>query len=226
MLDLNQLEFHHLDNQATRISRDTYDVQNLVAMLEKNWINPFIGERQDFVSLSTRTTAPPELVNDLLNALKTGEEAYKTFRAKRIEPNPSLGKFHDPLEKQNLKTFSSMNKKEKDAKLAPKDLILKADHNLFVYMIITVQTRDLEMKEVLSNSLGPLSWALATDQDASRKANKSAPAKELQKNATLEESFNEHSACIINGMALVQKVKRKSKDIRGACKHCIGIHHN
>ena len=55
MLDLNQLEFHHQDLQATRISRDEYDVQNLVIMLENNWINPFIGERQDLVSLSTGT---------------------------------------------------------------------------------------------------------------------------------------------------------------------------
>ena len=42
MLDLNQLEFHHQDLQATRISRDEHDVQNLVVMLENNWIKPFI----------------------------------------------------------------------------------------------------------------------------------------------------------------------------------------
>ena len=51
VLDLNQLEFHH--HPATRISRDEHDVQNLVVILENNWINPFIGERQDIVILST-----------------------------------------------------------------------------------------------------------------------------------------------------------------------------
>ena len=120
MLDLNQLEFHHQDLQAARISKDEHDVQNLVVMLENNWINPFIGERQDLVSFSTGTIAPSEIVNDLLNALKTGEEAYKILRKKRIEPHPPIVKFHDHLEKQNLKTFRSMNKRRKDAKLAPK----------------------------------------------------------------------------------------------------------
>ena len=37
MPDLNHLEFHHRDLQATRISRDEHDVQNLVVMLENNW---------------------------------------------------------------------------------------------------------------------------------------------------------------------------------------------
>ena len=44
-----------------------------------------------------------------------------------------------------------------------------------------------------------------------KKTNKSALAKELQKNTTPAESFNEHSACIIDGMALVQKLKRNQK---------------
>ena len=50
MIDLNKLKFHHQDLQETRISRDEHDVQNLVVMLENNWINPFNIERQEFVS--------------------------------------------------------------------------------------------------------------------------------------------------------------------------------
>ena len=150
-------------------------------------------------------------MNDLLSALKTGEEAYKTFLEKRIEPNPPLVKFHDPLEKRNLKTFSSMNKREERGKTGSQDLILKADHNLFAHMIIIAQTRDLEMKKVQSHLLGPLQLALVTAQGALRKTNKSALAKELQKNAAPAESFTEHSACIIDGMALVQKLKGNQK---------------
>ena len=67
-------------------------------------------------------------------------------------------------------------------------------------MIIIAQTRDLEMKEVLSYPVGPLQWALATAQSTLRKTNKSALAKELQKNATPAESFNEHSPCIIEAL--------------------------
>ena len=38
-------------------------------------------------------------------------------------------------------------------------------------MIIIAQTRDLEMKKVLSHPIGPLPWALATAQGALRKTN-------------------------------------------------------
>ena len=150
-------------------------------------------------------------MKDLLNAIKTGEEAYKTLREKRIEPNPPLVKFYDPLEKQNLRTFGSMNKKEKRCKTGTQNLMLKADRTLFARMIIIAQPRDLEMKEVLSHPLGPLPWALATAQDVLRRTNKSALAKELQKNATPAASFNEHFVCIIDAMALVQKVKRNQR---------------
>ena len=102
-----------------------------------------------------------------------------------------------------------MNKKEKRCKTSTQDLILKADSNLFALMIMIAQTIDLEMKKVLSHPLGPLAFALATAQGALRKPNKSALAKELQKNATHAESFNEHSACIIE--ALVQKLKGNQK---------------
>ena len=37
-------------------------------MLEERWINPFNGERQDLVCLSTGKLATPEIEKDLLQA--------------------------------------------------------------------------------------------------------------------------------------------------------------
>ena len=74
-------------------------------------------------------------------------------------------------------------------------------------MVIIAQSRNLPMKDVLRHPLGPLPWALATDEGSLRKTNKSALARELQKNVPVAESIPEPSACIIDGMSLVQKTK-------------------
>ena len=60
--------FQHTDLQASRIARDEEDVKSLMSMLEESWINPFKGERQDLVCLSTGKLATPEIEKDLLQA--------------------------------------------------------------------------------------------------------------------------------------------------------------
>ena len=60
---------------------------------------------------------------------------------------------------------------------------------------------------MLSQPLGPLPWSLATDDGTLRKNKKSSLAKDLQKDVPSAESIPPSSACIIDGMALVQRLK-------------------
>ena len=78
-------------------------------------------------------------------------------------------------------------------------------------MIVVAESRDLQMSEVLQHPLGPLPWSLATSDGSLRKTNKSALAKELQKNALPAEDIGKPSACIIDGMSAVQKIKGDHK---------------
>jgi hypothetical protein len=105
-----------------------------------------------------------------------------------------------------LGTFSSMCKKQK-VKCQSKTIILKSDRALFGKIIITSQARNLKMKEVLSHSLGPLPWPLATPEGLLRKTNKATLAVKLQKDVPTAESIPVHSATIIDGMHFVQKLK-------------------
>ena len=60
--------------------------------------------------------------------------------------------------------------------------------------------------------LGPLPWSLATVDGLPRKAAKSTLSRELQKNVQHPNSFLCHaSACIIDGMAIVHKIKGEKK---------------
>ncbi|KAK3735047.1 hypothetical protein QZH41_001743 [Actinostola sp. cb2023] len=209
MLDLTKSNSEHSDLQSARISRDEADVRSLLAMLEEHWINPISNEQQDIVCLSTGKVATPKIQEDLLNAKAVGEKAYEAFRVQRLETDPPKVKFHDSLKKSKLQTFSELNKKVKVKSKSAKEIILKADRALFAQMIIIAENRKLQMREVLCHPLGPLPWSLSTADGSLRKTTKSTLAKELQKNVPAADIIPEPSACIIDGIALVQRLKER-----------------
>ncbi|KAG0721648.1 hypothetical protein GWK47_046054 [Chionoecetes opilio] len=86
-------DFSHPDLQMPRIRRDEADVQSLVQLMETSWLNPFNAEQGDLVSLSTATTAPPEVAKDLLGAYRIGEDAYQAFKEERLETDTQLYSF-------------------------------------------------------------------------------------------------------------------------------------
>ena len=81
-------------------------------------------------------------------------------------------------------------------------------------MIVIAEARQLSMKEVFSHPLGPLPWSLAAPDGSLKKTAKSSLAKELQKDAPAVENLPPQSACIIDGMAMVQRLKGDQKTFR------------
>ena len=78
-------------------------------------------------------------------------------------------------------------------------------------MILIAENRKLQMREVLIHPLGPLPWALSTADGSLRKTNKAALAKELQKCVPFADVIPQPSACMIDAMALVQRLKGDHK---------------
>ena len=68
------------------------------------------------------------------------------------------------------------------------------------------QSRKIDVRDLLSHSLGPLPWALATPEGLPRKTNKAALAAQLQKNEHLVQSIPENTVTIIDAMGLIQKI--------------------
>ena len=108
---------------------------------------------------------PTEIAHDLMNALKVGEETFEAFRNRRLEKNTV--DFSATMKKQKLKTFSDVYTKKVTCR--GKEIVLKADRNLFGHVIVVAQTRKLEMKKILSYPLGPMPWALANADGSLRK---------------------------------------------------------
>ena len=78
-------------------------------------------------------------------------------------------------------------------------------------MILIAECRNLQMSEVLAHPLGPLPWTLAKLDGTLRKTNKASLAKELQKNLQAADVILHSVACLIDGMALVQRLKDSQK---------------
>ena len=146
-----------------------------------NWINPFELGEQDLVCLSSGKAANEKIEQDLLQAHRTGENAYRRFSEMRLESSPAKVKFNDSMKKAQLKTFSNLGKEMKVRRGTANEAILRADRALFAQMIVIAETRELSMSTVLSHPLGPLPWSLATDDGSLRKNKKSSLAKDLQK---------------------------------------------
>ena len=72
-------------------------------------------------------------------------------------------------------------------------------------MTLIGQARKLDMKDVLSYPLGPIPWASANPDGTLRKTNKAQIFKRLRKDFSPVDTIPSNSACIIDGMAIVQK---------------------
>ncbi len=200
----------HADLHHTRIDKDYDDVKAIIDTLENGWVNPMSTNESDIICLSTGRLAPQEIIQDLLNAHTIGEAAYQKFKKERLESPQTTTKFYERMSKLKLKTFSDM-KNRMSAKACGKEVILHADRNLFGRMILAAQSRTLDIKEVLSHPLGPIPWSLATPDGSLRKTSKASLAHTLVHNVPVAEVIPAPSACIIDGMSLLHKMKADHK---------------
>ena len=82
--------------------------------------------------------------------------------------------------------------------------ILKADRNLFARLAVIGQTLSMGMREVLSHSLGPVPWSLATTDGNLVKTQKSKLAEALEKEVPPLDKNPESVIWVFDAMAVVQ----------------------
>ena len=104
-----------------------------------------------------------------------------------------------------LKTFDNSQKTYRSS--VNKEHVLKSDNKLFGQMILVASSRNLNMKDVLEHPLGSLTWSLANGDGTMKKTNKASFARKLESMAGSTNEIKLPSACMIDGMSLVQKMK-------------------
>ncbi|KAG1664859.1 hypothetical protein GQR58_019650 [Nymphon striatum] len=157
------------------------------------------------INITILMVPTPTIRDHLLNAITYGQDAMELFRSERLGAD-SIKEFFDPLKRQNLQTFSTLRPK-KVLKVNQKEVVLKADRELFGRMAVIGQSRDIDLKEVFSFPLGPIPWSLGDEFGMLRKTNKAAITTALEKNIEYVESVPQNSATLLDGMAVVQKLK-------------------
>ncbi|KAG1676876.1 Selenocysteine lyase [Nymphon striatum] len=146
-------------------------------MLENNWTNPFSNQPSDLVSMSTGAAATSAITSDLLKARSKGEKAFKIHK-ERLESGSG---FFDPIKKQNLQTFTVLQKNVVVNAGTNREMILKADNRVFGNMLLIAKSRKLDMKDVLQYPLGPKPWALANADGTLKKTGKATLGNHLEK---------------------------------------------
>ncbi|XP_061913285.1 uncharacterized protein LOC133656293 isoform X2 [Entelurus aequoreus] len=195
--DLDRSRIHADEEAVTRIS-STID----------SMLNPFDLHQDGIVCLSSGTVASEGVKKDLLAAPERGEEAVKVFIDQRL-----LTKSVDifaPIKAQKLKTFSDQAK-TKTKSAAAKDVILRADKKLFSRLLIIGQSRKVDLRQILSYSLGTVSYPLASTDGSLAKTDKSALMNILENKDKdcLVQQVPSDGAILFDGMAVIQAMHSK-----------------
>lgn len=172
--------------------------QNVIA----SWTNPFVKNVQ-LVSLSSGIAATDEVLNDLLSASAIGAKQLKEFVTSRIET--SNVKFHDPIKKNKLKTFSSLSKKI-TVKVKERMMTIKADRQTFARLMVIQKSRCVHLKDVLCYELSSVPLSLANPDGSLAKTTKVNLFHSLEPLIPMISVCSPNSPVIFDGMVLLQKI--------------------
>ena len=82
---------------------------------------------------------------------------------------------------------------------------------MFGQLALIMQTRNVDLREVFEYPIGPYPWSLSGPMGELRKTNKASLLHALEKDIVPEETVDDRTVTVIDGMALVQKAKTIGK---------------
>ena len=143
----------HKEASSARMKRDEDDVKKVFEVIS-NCRNPF-EPSEKLLSPNSGYVASESMKADLL--LKKGATALMAFVEERLVTN-STG-FFQTLPRLKLGSFRDAQKKTSVAG-GDRNFIIRADRNLFARLLVIGQSRQMDLKDLLSQELGPLPWSL------------------------------------------------------------------
>ena len=191
----------HKESGSACKRRDEEDVQKVMEVISQ-WRNPF-EMADNLVSLSSGSITSSALKEDQLKAEEKGKSALVSFVQDRLT-NSAVG-FFETLPRLKLGKFGEV---KKTVNQGGKSFVLQADRNLFARLLVIGQSRQIDLRDLLTHELGPVPWSLATYDGSLAKTNKSVLAKLLEDGVEILPNLTNASAVIINAMAQLQALCR------------------
>ena len=197
-------QWMHKETGSARLKADEADVER-VREVVGSWCNPF-EESHELTCISSGKAGMEKVQEDLLHAREKGQSAFTSFVQERLIDKSK--DYFDPMKKLMLGTFSEAKKKTR-VRAAGRDVIIKADRNLFARLLVIAKSRQIDMREVLTHELGPMPWSLASADGSLAKTNKANLCKLLETGVDYLPSLPPTtSVVIIDAMALLQTLGR------------------
>lgn len=185
-----------------RLARDEDDVKKVLSVLS-SWTNPFATSdlSDDLYHLASGALASDVTAQDTLAAKEKGQQALVTYIKERlIDKNVSV---YEVIPRMKLRGFNIASKK---ICISGKDVSLKADRHLFARLLVIAQTREMNLRDVLQYSLGPLPWSLAASDGSLAKTDKSKLLEPLVDQVEPVEDVPPNAAWVVDGMAVLQSL--------------------
>ena len=138
-----------------RVEQDEGDIQNLLSCFSTGLMtDPFSCGITDLMNLASGVVLPADLAEALVSYINRGREHMTTFIEKRINTNTIS--FRNPISKLKVKTLETKVKKVQ-LKAGDEHLItVKSDKDLFGRLMIVANTREVNIRGVLSYQLSPV----------------------------------------------------------------------
>ena len=174
-------------------------------------INPFETEHEELLALASGVVVENQVADTLLNAEVLGEQQFVEFsKSNLLSDDADIFK---KLQRNKMQTFSSTKQLSVQEKNGKKTSIAM-NRNLFPRLLVIGKSRKVELKELLSYSLGTYPLSLSTTTGGLVKTAKSKLFDFFQNEAGNPEAdmrvFN-NNAIIVDAMAAVQSIKGKWK---------------
>ena len=163
------------------------------------FIHPFL--EMELVGLFSGLVPTGKTKRALLEAELRGEEELKKFIEERLV-NQTVD-FYELIRLLRLRTFASM-KKAVELKTKSKVVQFSAQSDIFGKISLMQQNKKVELKNVFCYPLGPVPWALATNNGELMKTSKPKLMYELEKGVTTGVNVPILFVAIFDGMALVR----------------------
>lgn len=158
-----------LDN--TRIKKDETSVCSVVSTIS-SMVNPFKVTEDGIVNVYSGMIASAEILKDLETALVRGVAAYDQFRKTCVKSYGSINIF-SPIKLQKLLTFSDAGKSALKIRHKSKAYAMTTV-NLLARIIVTGQSTELDMKDIMTYSLSPYPPSISNSDGSLAKINKAA----------------------------------------------------
>ena len=195
---------------ATHRENHEKEVQRVISTIE-SMVNPFDTEQSNLVHLASGVIASPTAQHDLLCAKSIGEERFLTYvRENLLSDTPDL---FDSIKKNKLQTFSSALKPTKTVTSKGKEISLKSSRNLCARLLLLAKSRNVDMKTVLTYSLGPYPLSLATVDGYPVKTVKANLMHILEEASPdcIKDRVPPNGAIMVDAMAMLQSLTRIPK---------------